>query len=678
MAEHKFQPMTKDRLNAVLEQQIKTSVGYYDSKLSKEREKVLDYYNAVLPKPHHQGNSKYVSMDVYDAVESAKAFLLETFAAGRRIVSFEPLSADDVVQAKVATDYCDHVVFTQNDGYQIFSDSIQDGLMARVGVAKVYWDEKFEQVEEEFSNLTPEEVSILQQQFEEVEAELNEETGLYDGSIERTEDKSQVRIDVIPPEEFLINPQAPSLERATFVCHRTRKTRADLIKEGYDISDVKELGEASEIDLTLHPEVLARFESIGADRLNLNGEIQEQTRYLVVYECYLWLDFEGDGITKLYRIVKAGNSLIDEPEEVDHIPFVAFRPLPQPHAFYGSNFGARVIPTQNARTVLTRSILDHTLITNNPRYQVVKGALVNPKEMLENRLGGLVNVTRPDGLMPLPQPSLNPFVFQTIQLLDEDKEETTGISKLSQGINKDAVSKQNSQAMVENLVSLSQQRQKIIARNFANQFVKPLYLLVYRLINANEKKERVFKVAGNFLRISPAEWKERSVATVEMRLGYGEQEREAQKYIGIHTMLSQDPGSQPLYGLPNKYAMLMTILEKGGVPNAEDFLTHPDKLPPPQPDPMVVKQMQLQEKTVAIQERQVMVGEKKVEMTGQIESMSLQLQDMKNKMEAMAKQRDLDRRDFEARHMALMAEKEFQAAKAAPESEQKGIFSPNS
>ncbi len=158
MAEPKFEPMKKDSLNAVLEQQIKTSVGYYDSKLSKEREKVLDYYNAAQPKPHHQGNSKYVSMDVYDAVESAKAFLLETFAAGRRIAGFDPIGPQDVEEARVASAYCDHVVFTQNEGYQIFSDVIQDGLMARVGVAKVYWDECFEAVEEEFHNLTAEEV----------------------------------------------------------------------------------------------------------------------------------------------------------------------------------------------------------------------------------------------------------------------------------------------------------------------------------------------------------------------------------------------------------------------------------------------------------------------------------------------------------------------------------------
>ena len=159
-----------------------------------------------------------------------------------------------------------------------------------------------------------------------------------------------------------------------------------------------------------------------------------------------------------------------------------FCPLPVPHSFYGSNFGKRVIDIQNARSILTRSILDHAIISNNPRYIVTKGGLVNPRELMTNKIGGLVNVTRPDAIQPLPQASLNPFVFQTLNVLQDNLENTTGVSSLSQGLNKDAVSKQNSAAMVEQLANLSMQRQKIIARNFANQFVRPLFEKIYRLI----------------------------------------------------------------------------------------------------------------------------------------------------------------------------------------------------
>jgi hypothetical protein len=60
-------------------------------------------------------------------------------------------------------------------------------------------------------------------------------------------------------------------------------------------------------------------------------------------------------------------------------PFAAFVPLRKAHSFYGNSFAAKVIPIQNARTVLTRSILDHAVITNTPRYKVVKGGLDEPE-----------------------------------------------------------------------------------------------------------------------------------------------------------------------------------------------------------------------------------------------------------------------------------------------------------
>jgi hypothetical protein len=678
MKDSRFKPISSEELVSIVDRQIRNSVGYYDSKLSLERRDVLDYYNGVKPKPVHAGNSKYISLDVFDSVESLKAVLLETFGGGNGIVAFDPQGPTDVQQAREATEYCDYVIFRQNNGYQIFSDTIQDGLMARVGVSKVYWEERIEDTEEEFSNLTQDEVDMLlaQPDVKDVKAELNEQTGLFDGDLIRQVDKSGVQIDVVPPEEFLITPQATSIAMAPFVGHRTRKTFAELLAEGYDKDKVYKIGASDESELSMNPEVLARFEGIGAERLNLSGEDQEQSRFIVVYECYMYLDRTGDGRTKLYRIVKAGNTILED-EEVDKKPFINFTPMPLPHSFYGSNYAAKVIPTQNARTTLVRGILDHTVSTNNPRYQVVKGALTNPKELIENRFGGIVNVTRADGIAPLAQASLNPFVFQTIQLLDEDKEEATGVSRLSQGLNKDAVSKQNSQGMIENLVTLSQQREKIIARNFANQFVKELYLEVYRLVVANEKREKVINVAGSFNRIDPASWDERTDVVVQMKLGYGEQEREAQKYVMLHQFLSQDPGLAPMYDMKKKFNMAKEILDKSGLKNVVEFLTPPEQVPPPQPDPMQMKMIEIEERKVAANEKIAQNQSDKIQLSNEMERMRLELQKMKQDFDDMIKMREQDRKDFDTTSKAAIAAEEVAAAKALPDESKRGILSPN-
>ena len=678
MAIEKFKAAKESELSSLVESAIKTSVGYYDSKLSNERKEVIDYYHGTKPNQFHSGSSKYISMDVYDAVESMKAVLLETFAAGNQIVRFAPQGEDDVQLAQVATDYCDYVVFRQNPGYQIFSTVITDGLLARVGVAKVYWEKNIEMVEEEFSSLTDDELDTIyaSDDFEDVDAERDEDTFLWSGTVSRKVNRSQVRIDPVPPEEFLVTPQATSLQDAQFVAHRTRKTLSELIKEGYDKKLVDSISAGDNSELTMDPEVLARFEEIGADRLNLNGELQAQTREVIVYECYVYIDMEGDGIAKLYKVTKAGSVILDY-ERVDRKPFVHFTPLPIPHSFYGSNYAYKVIPTQNARTALVRGIIDHTMITNNPRMMVVKGALSNPKELIENRLGGIVNVSRPDGLVPLPQSSLNPFVFQTVQLLDEDKEEATGVSKLSQGLNKDAVSKQNSQAMVENLVSLSMQREKILARNFAYQFLTQLYLEVYRLVTANEREEKVLQIAGNFTRMYPSTWDERADVMVEMKLGYGESEAEANKFLAYHQMMSQDPQMAPMYQAQNKYNVIRTILDKSGIKNTNDFITPPDQIPPPQPDPMAMKQMELQERQVASQEASVQAQVMKVQTTAEMQAMKIELDRMKFELDQFKAERDLERKEFDSTSRAAIAAEEVQMAKTISGDNKKAIISPN-
>ncbi|MCG4274962.1 hypothetical protein K6W40_16950, partial [Acetobacter senegalensis] len=67
-------------------------------------------------------------------------------------------------------------------------------------------------------------------------------------------------------------------------------------------------------------------------------------------------------------------------EKVSRHPFHAFIPMRVPHRFYGDDFAGSVIPVQIANTLLTRTVIDHALITTNPRYMVVRGGLTNPRE----------------------------------------------------------------------------------------------------------------------------------------------------------------------------------------------------------------------------------------------------------------------------------------------------------
>ncbi|MBH96789.1 MAG: hypothetical protein CMD87_05980 [Gammaproteobacteria bacterium] len=670
-----YKVMDEGDILKALELNIKSAVGYYDSELSQERKKVTEYYNAEKPKPAHDGNSKYVSQDVWSGVQSMSALLLETFAAGNRIVRFAPQNPDDVQTAEICSAYTDYVLHRQNDFFDVAQQVILDGLMARVGVCKIFWEMMTETQEEEFDNLTEDELDLLlsEEDLELIDSDTNE-IGLMSGTVERKIDASKVCILPVSPEEFIIEAQAASLDTVDFCAHRTRKSLSELRDMGYDEDKISLIGtDHEDVELETDPEILARFEQIGGSRKNHAHGYIDQVREVLVYEAYINLDPEATGTASLYKVVKAGNQIL-EMEKVDRRPFICFTPLPIAHSFYGSNFAAKLIATQNAKTVLTRSILDHAVITNNPRYMVVKGGLTNPRELISNRVGGLVNVSRPDAISPMPQANLNPFIFQTIGMLDDDKEDTSSISRLSQGLNKDAVSKQNSAAMVEQLATMSQQRAKIIARNFANQFLKPLFHEAYRLIVENEQEEKVVDIAGGFVQIDPRNWKEKRDVMVEMKLGYGEQERESQKYLSLHTLMTQDPSLQPLYGIQNRYNMMKQILEQQGILNVNEYLTSPEQLPPPQPDQSAQMQMQLTAKQMELQERQTAVAEQKVATQAEQAAAKMELDAVKAQSQFALQSDQQDLREAEFEHKVKVDEGELELLKTTED--RRGIVSP--
>lgn len=624
--------LSDDKLSAILSNAISDSEHFLDGQLSTEREEVEQYYLGELPKPMHKGDSKYVSRDVFDTVDSMRSTVLESFLASSRIVMFRPENGESVDDAKQATEYCRHTFFKKNEGEDLMYDALTEGLMKRYVLAKVYFDETKELDEYEFDGLTMDELTATVSEYDNYEfADTDtDDNGLLSGTFTVESSTGGIKIELVQPEDVMVSSKASSLQEANYIIHRVTKTHSDLLKEGFDESLIDELtfGEESSI---FDYEKQKRFSEVG-DIISTDSAVDDAGREINVYEVYIRLDRDGEGVTKLWKFVFAQGVILDE-ERISRYPFTSFVPLPRPHTYFGENFAKSVIPIQNARTVLFRQIINHTLMTNNPRTQVLNGTVQNPNELLDNRMGGIVNVRRMDGLAPIPQAPLNPFAFNLIQMLDEDKEEVTGISKLSQGMNKDAISTQNAEGMVENLISASQQRQKIIARRFG-KFIRDTFLLIYQTAADFIEEDEYVAVTGTFVPVNPAEWKERTAASVELTLGYGEAQRDAQKWAEIDMRFSQDPTLAPAYTYEKRYEVLTRGLEKMGIEDLASILTPPNEMQPPEPSPAEQLQMQQMQAQIAMTNAQAQA----TVMKAQTDQMKAQAELMKAQTDAGFKQ----------------------------------------
>jgi hypothetical protein len=677
----KKQRLDEDEVLTLVDAMRQDCVGWSDSKLSTEREKVLKYYNGELPVQQHRGSSSYRSSDVYDGVESMKTQVVETFMGNDEdIVSFPAENEQDAEGARDATRYTAYVVHRQNNFQGWANEVVHTSLMARVGVVKVYWDEDYEYEDFTADGLTEAEAMAVaaQDDFEEVDLEETEEgSGLFSGKLRKKIDRSQVRIDVVPPEEFGVSSRAGrNLEKADAVVHKTLKSKAEMIRLWPDkkAKITKLHTDASEITST--PESIARNDTVDAI-MGGNDAVQSENDKITVYEAYVMLDLKDGRGVRRYKVCYAQTLILAGPEEVNRLPFKVFVPLPVPHTLWGNNFAARIIPTQNARTVLTRGVLDHTSITTNPRWAIVKGGLLNPKEMLDNRLGGIVNTNRPGAIEPIQYANLNPFIFEVLRMLEDNNDKSTGISSLSQGLNKDAVSTQNSQGLIDNLVTLSQQRQKGVARAFA-QFLVEVYLEVYQLVLEHEQESKVVEIAdGKWERFDPRQWQERRACRVSVNLGYGEKERKAVKYTTAYEKLASDPILAPVFGIKKRIKMASDTMKLMGFDNPTQYFDAPEDVPPPQPDPLEVKKLEIEEMKAKAALITAEATAKAKDTDAMVKMLSAKLDQISTNFDMALSKRESDRLDIETANRVDVSQREIKLAESAPAEGTNTIVSAN-
>jgi hypothetical protein len=661
---------------------------FVDSTLAEERRKVSDYYLGKAPVPTREGGSKFVSQDVYLSVESMKAELVETFGAGSKIVSFAPQGGDDVALAKHATAYCEMVVHRKNGGLEIFQDVVHDSLTNRVGLAKVFWDRSEEVVDYRFRDKPEAEVvALLQQPGAQLVGKPTSAPGaagiVWTGEYEVVTDTSQTRIVPIPPEEFIISGRTRTLDKAPYLAHRYRSTLGELVDDGYDEELVYSIT-GSDDDLAFDAEAMQREEDTQSFVDSEDDAIDDAGKVVTVYESYIRIDAEGRGRQQLWKVVHVGDTLLDKQKVSSH-PFVSFVPQPIPHTFFGNNFAARTIPHANTKTVLTRAIIEQAVEATQPRWQVARGGVANPRELIDNRRGGIVNVRSvTDSVAPLPQTPINPFVLQTIGMVDTDREDTTGISKLSQGLDKKALSHQNSAGLVEQLTTNSMTRTKVIARNFALQFVAQLYLKVYQLGIENETSEHMVEMGGGFVPITPAAWRSRKDVAVDMTLGYDERDTRVSELADLDKALSASPRLKRSYGEQQAYAIYRDALELKGFRNAGEYLVDPSTLGPEQPDPMQQAELAKLQKDTEVSERQMALREKQVEEDLARKNAEAEWKRITGQHDMDLKQQDADRKDAETSNRIDIGLAELElaveaAGKVTPENGKfTAIASPNS
>lgn len=609
--------ISDDALKVLTDSEIRASMAYMGGRLSEQRRR-NEYFYLGLPKgelapPGIDGRSSVVDTSVRDTVEWMLTSIVKIFTAGDKAVEFAPRTQRDEQAAKQATDYINYVFQQQNEGYKVLTTAIKDALIQKAGIIKCWWDDTVEDVREEYKCLSIEQVTMLMQ---EDDVEIIEQSAypdpnapqidpaalgidpammptpmMYDIAIKRVVSRGRVRIEAVPPEEFLISRRAKSIEEAPFVAHRVEKTISDLKAAGYKNVDRISSDEAAaatmnseRIERRAWDDELPYLPNVG------DASADPSQRVVWLTECYVRADRNGDGIAEWLKVVRAGPAVL-EVEECDGPPFVAIVPIPLPHRFFGLALADLLIQAQMTKTSLLRAALDNFYIGVNGRYFAVEGQ-VNLDDLLTTRPGGVVRVKQP-GMVGRLDAGVGDIggALTMLEYTETQKENASGWTRYSQGTSADALNKTATGTSI--ITNRSDARVELMARNIAESGVKRLFLLILKLVSQYQDKPATLRLTDGWVDIDPREWKTQFDLVVNVGIGTGNKDQIVGKLMNLHAMQMQ--GAQAGIVTPqNLYNGATKVVEAMGFKQPEMFFSDPTKMPPKPPAPPPPEVLKLQ------------------------------------------------------------------------------------
>jgi hypothetical protein len=387
-----------------------------------------------------------------------------------------------------------------------------------------------------------------------------------------------------------------------------------------------------------------------------------------VMECYIKVDFDGDGIAELRKVTYAGKDILDN-EEVDFVPFCSICPIPMPHKFFGQSLADRATDLQLIKSTVTRQILDNMYMVNSPRMAAVEGQ-VNLDDLLTVTANGVIRVKNPNALNPVIVPPTAAQSFPLLQYLDQVQAKRTGINEMSQGL--DANILQNTTAtavaMVQNAAA---GKVEMIARIFAETGIKDLFEKMLHLLCKYQDKARIIRLRGRYVAIDPREWENGFDLSINVGLGTGDKQQQMAMIAAVmqkqEQILQTQGFNNPLVTITQYRQTLGRFIEAAGFKDSQEFFK---EIPPeleqaianPQPqqapvDPAVQAYMAQAQAQMQIDQAK---AQQEMALSQQKAQSDIELQMAKAQAEIQLK-REKAAADLELKTAEFQAEAQFKA-----------------
>ena len=583
------------------------------------RQEAYNLYRAMGDgKDDRPGRSRIKSSDVMDMIEWLMPALMKAFFGSRKCISVEPIGNEDITKAEKFQKLLNWQFVDKGNGFRTGHEWMKSSLVYGLSPVKVTWQDLYVRKGFAFPEVT-------EPQFEQLRGDGNVER-IEVGSVDVKMDAPQMgqnpymmmsgqnvtpmmidpmmlepyrvyrdvrgekkikiysgpMVEVVPPEDFFCDPEARDIQEARFVIHRVKRTVSYLKKKEQEgiysnIDDVIESGTVSK-GKTDEDDDEAAMRATSSSRYShytSRNDVQKARRKIDVWEWWGLLDVDDSGIAEPYLVVIANNVIIRmerNPYAHGEAPFEVMRPILDIFTMKGISMVDLVGEYQKAKTALMRQTLDNISFQNNQMWEVDETAGVDIDSLINPRPGGVVITNRLGAIKQITPAPLEQYAYQTMEFIQGQLEQRTGITRYNQGLDANTLNKTASG--IQSIMSASSQRIELIARVMAETGFRKLYKKMLMLNQQFIDQELVIRVHGQPLEISPDDLAGNFDVSVDIG---GATNKEQQEINQMMTVLNY---SQILLQLGvmvprNVYEIVKKIFETWGVADSEKYITDP-------------------------------------------------------------------------------------------------------
>lgn len=597
--------MSKDDIQAVVENAIQESATFVDAELSPERGRATEYY---LGKPfgnEEEGRSHAILTELRDAVDGMVPSLMRVFFGAEHAVEFTPTGADNVEQAAQKTDYVRYIFEKQNAGFLKALQVLKDGLIRKIGIFKWNWREAEEKQAFRYENVDEQQVQVLQAsegvEITDLTAIVDEDhpenPPLYDVDFTRVTKGPGIEVWALPPEEFLFNRQARDLDTALLIAHRTLKTRGELRAMGISAQDIDDHaggGDSTDVSLQANFEELARRDTAGIGRtvgfgFTNDPDMGPENAKILYTEALMRMDVDGDGVPEWRHLCCIGPTfyVIENLPADGTMGFSIFTPYPEPHTLIGGSVADRTMDVQKINSSILRAMLDSLAASIFPRTVYLENQVSVP-DILNTAIGAPIRERVQGSVRNLTQPFVGQQAMPVLAFMQDVVAQRIGRRVNDQGLSADDLQSTGKEAVTA-VVSGAQEQLELVARVFAEMTLKPLFEGIGRLLLMKQPRKEMVRLRGQWVEVDPRSWDAKMDATVNVGLGTSFIDKKVATLMSVAqdqtNILTQLGPENPVVSLAMLRNTKAKILRLNGIQDVDSYYkpVEPNWQPPPPP-----------------------------------------------------------------------------------------------